>query len=389
MLVGCGVDPTAPRHAPVPEPKDPVTWPIYPDNEPIADRLPPEAYGVLSIYTGPGRVSERCLDDFSKAYRCEVQRTTFATIADAIERVIRGRSIFDVFMGVPANLIGLLVARSLIQPLNHSYIPNIAQAWPVFADPYYDSHWRYTVPYTVYTTGIAWRKDLVSLDPYTLVNGWSFPWAAGCRGKTVILNDYRASIGLGLLNNGVRDLNTADPLLIDGARQSLTDLAALVGLRVSNTASRQIASGQSWVQHAWSGQAVAAARQLPPGVPVEAIGYWFPPSGAGPVANDTNTVVRGARNPVLAHLFLNFMLERANAMHNIAATGFIQPLTWMTPARLVSEGIVPRSLASAAVPSTFFDRGLKEFEIPFAADELWQQAWREVLGDMRFHTNLA
>ena len=65
---------------------------------------------------------------------------------------------------------------------------------------------------------------------------------------------------------------------------------------------------------------MAAARQLPPGVPVEALGYWFPPDGKGPVANDTGTVLRGAQNPVLAHLFLNFLLNQANAMHNIAWT---------------------------------------------------------------------
>ena len=377
-LAGCGADPTAPRHAPVPEPRDPVTWPIYPDNKPIPDGLPPEAFGTLSLYTWPDRLSQRCLDDFSKAYRCEIQRSTFVTITDALDTLIRGRNKFDVFVGVPTNLIGQLVSRSLIQPLNHSYIPNMDQAWPVFIDPYYDSHWLYTVPYTIYTTGIAWRKDKVDLDPYSMVNGWDFPWVAGAKGKTVILNDYRASISLGLLKNGQRNIDTADPLLIDDARRSLTDLAGLVGLRINNATSRQIASGAALVHHAWSGQAVAAARYLPPGVPPDVIGYWFPPDGAGPVANDTNTVLRSAKNPVLAHLFLNFMLDRANAMHNIAATGFMQPLTYVTPSRLVSEGILPPSLISAAVRSTFLDRGLKEFEIPIAADELWQQAWRAV-----------
>jgi spermidine/putrescine transport system substrate-binding protein len=381
VLGGCGTDPTAPRHAPLPEPRHPVTWPIYPDNKPIADGLPIEASGTLSVYTWPDRVSQRCLDDFSKTYRCEVRRTTFATITAALDRLIRGRDRFDVFMGVPTDVIGLLVSRSLIQPLNHSYIPNIDRAWSVFTNPYYDSHWLYTVPYAVYTTGIAWRKDKVSLDPYSLVNGWNFPWVAGCKGKTVILNDYRASIGLGLLKDGVRNMNTTDPLLIDDARRSLTDLAGLVGLRISNATSWQLATGRSWVHHAWSGQAVAAARHLPPGVPPDVIGYWFPPDGAGPVANDTNTVLRGAQNPVLAHLFLNFMLDPANAIHNIAATGYMQPLTYVTPGRLVNHGILPPSLTSAAVLSTFLDRGLKEFEIPIAADELWQQAWQAVRRD--------
>ena len=56
--------------------------------------------------------------------------------------------------------------------------PLSTRTWPVFADPYYDSHWQYTVPFSIYTTGIAWRKDKVDLDPYTLRNGWQFPWVA-------------------------------------------------------------------------------------------------------------------------------------------------------------------------------------------------------------------
>jgi hypothetical protein len=154
----------------------------------------------------------------------------------------------------------------------------------------------------------------------------------GAREGPWILNDYRASISLGLLKDGVENIGTTDPLLIDNARRSLTNLARLVGLRIGNATSRQLASGQSWVHHAWSGQAVAAVRYLPGGVPAYAIGYWFPPAGNGPVANDTNTVLRGAKNPVLAHLFLNFMLERANVMHNIAATGY-------TPAAHVGDAI--------------------------------------------------
>src|SRR5262249_59397943 len=90
LLTACGTDPTAPRHAPLPVPAHPVTWPVYPGNKPIADGLLPEADGLLAVYTWPGRVSQRCLDDFSKAYRCQVQRTTFATITDALSSLIRG-----------------------------------------------------------------------------------------------------------------------------------------------------------------------------------------------------------------------------------------------------------------------------------------------------------
>ena len=380
LVAACGSGAVAaPQFAQLPQPKKPVRWPILAANKPIASGKMPEARATLKVFTWVDHVSQRCLDDFARKYKCEVDLTTFSTITQAIETLRHGRGRFDVFLGAPTDIIGILVERGTIQPLNHSYVPNMRHVWPAFADPYYDSHWLYTVPYTVYTTGIAWRKDLVDVDPYALVNGWGFPWVAKQSGKTAILDDYRESITLALLYGGVTDINTTDPLIIDTARQALLNLNAAIGLRIGNDTAQQLATGQSWIHQAWSGQVVAAAHRLPPGVRVEALGYWFPPDGKGPVANDTGTVLRGAQNPVLAHLFLNFLLNQANAMHNIAATGYMQPLTYVTPTRLVSGGILPASLTSAIVLSTFLDHGYKEVEILPSADRLWQQAWRAVV----------
>jgi spermidine/putrescine transport system substrate-binding protein len=364
--------------SPIPQPKRPIMWPILTANRPVADGLRPEANATLKVFAWENRVSQRCLDDFARAYRCEVELTSYASMAQALGTVRRGRDRFDVFMGAPTNMIGILVRNAMIQPLNHSYIQNIREAWPLFTDPYYDSHWLYTVPYSVFSTGISWRKDHVDLDPYALRNGWEFPWRAASKGKTAVLNDYREAIGLALLKDNDATINTTDPYLLNQARDALIELNRLIGLRIDNDTSADLASGRSWVHHAWSGQVIAAAKKLPAGVPVEALGYWFPPDGAGPVANDTNTIVRGAQNPVLAHLFLNFMLDRHNAINNIAATGFTQPLTYATPSRLVYLGILPPSLTSAAVLSTFLDHSLKELQISPAADQLWQQAWQAV-----------
>lgn len=379
LLAGCGFS-AATRMAPssIAQPTRSVMWPILTANRPIAGGLRPEAHATLRVYAWQNRVSRRCLDDFSKTYRCEVELTSYTSMGQALATLRRGSDRFDVFMGAPTSLIGSLACSAVIQPLNQNYIPNISEAWPMFTDPYYDSHWLYTVPYSVFTTGIAWRKDHVDLDPYALANGWEFPWRAASKGKTAVLDDYRETIGLALLKNNDATLNTADPLLINEARDALIDLDRLVGLRIANDATAALASGQTWVHHAWSGQVIAAAKRLPAGFPVDVLGYWFPPDDAGPMANDTNTIVRGARNPVLAHLFLNFMLDPHNAIRNIAATGFTQPLTYATPSRLARFGILPSSLTSAAVLATFVDYSLKQYAISPAADRLWRQAWRSV-----------
>lgn len=378
LVVGYG--PSAaepPGHELIPVPNRPVTWPIAAGNPPLADGRLPGRHPRLKVFSWAGHVNQRCLDDFARKYRCQVELATFTNFGQALAILSGGPDSFDVLLGAPNYLTGVLIGRNLISPLNHSYLPNLSNLWTKLASPYYDVGLRYTVPYTVYTTGIAWRKDLVDTDPYAMANGWQFPWVAGAKGKTAILDDFRAAIGLALLQAGA-DINTTDPYVLDAARAALRDLGKRVGLRVDNETSAEIASGQTWVHHAWSGQAAAAAHSLPSGVPVEAIGYWFPPSGVGPVGNDTGAVLRGGQSAVLAHLFLNFLLDPHNAMVNISRIGYTQPLTFVTPARLVREGILPPGLTSAAVLSTYTDRGLKEVLLPDAANALWGQVWDSV-----------
>ena len=114
----------------------------------------------------------------------------------------------------------------------------------------------------------------------------------------------------------------------------------------------------------------AAASYMPKGVNVDVVGYWFPADGRGPVANDTNVVLQSATNPVLAHLFLNYMLDLPNVLENISWNGYMQPLTGVTPQVLVKEQILPPTLVSTAVLPSDFRRGLFELQLPVDADAL-------------------
>jgi spermidine/putrescine transport system substrate-binding protein len=293
---------------------------------------------------------------------------------DAIAKLRSGQLNFDVFFPT-VDYMGPLVEAKLIQPLNHSYLPNIAQAWPDFKNPFYDGKWQYTVPYTIYTTGIAWRKDHVPENPYAMKNPWAMPWQGKYKGKVAILDDSRESISLGLMKNGIFDLNTTSPSQIAAAGKALEDLAHLTNVHIDNNDYTEVPSGQIWIHHAWSGDMAAAQQYMPKGVPVDVVGYWFPPDGKGPVGNDTITVLRSAPNPVLAHHFLNYMLDLPNVLTNISYNGYMQPLTAVTPQRLVQEKLLPPSLMSTAVLPSFFRRGVMELQLPAVARNLWSQTW--------------
>jgi spermidine/putrescine transport system substrate-binding protein len=366
---------------PLPRPDNPVKWPVFPTNSAIASNLAAEHHATLQIFTWVAYINQACVNAFAKKYKCKVQVTTFNTMNEALSK-LRSRLSYDLLIGATVDTLGQLIESQLVQPLNHSYLPNISQAWPDFTNPFYDQGWQYTVPYTIYTTGISWRKDLVHENPYTMKNPWAMPWQAKYKGRVAILDDYRESISLGLMKNGIFNLNTTDYRQIALARKSLQELSSLVNVRIDNNDYTEVPSGDTWIHHAWSGDMAAAGSYMPKGVPVSVVGYWFPTDGRGPVANDTNVILKSAANPVLAHMFLNYMLDLPNVLENISFNGYMQPANGVTPQVLVKEQILPPSLLSTVVLPSYFRRGVAELQLPVDVDALWQQAWLVVSNGM-------
>ena len=214
-----------------------------PDNQPIAADLEPEQDATLQLYNWVAYINQDVVNSFAKKFKCKVQITTFNTMNEALSKLRSGLS-FDLLVGATVDTLGQLVGTKLVQPLNHSYIPNISQAWPDFTNPFYDQGWQYTVPYTIYTTGIAWRKDLVDENPYAMTNPWAMPWQPKYKGKIAILDDYREGISLGLMKNGIYDLNTTDrgPDHARPARRCRS-CSQLVNVRIDNNDYTEVPNG--------------------------------------------------------------------------------------------------------------------------------------------------
>ena len=143
--------------------------------------------------------------------------TTFQSLDEAFTKLSTGRFQFDVIFTAPDHL-PRLIGRRLIRPLNYELIPNLEkEVWPEVQSPFYDVGPRYSVPYTLYTTGIGWRNDkLGDFDPNAL--GWESFWeSAPFRGRVGVLDDAREGIGMALMRRGVTDLNTEDPKLLERA----------------------------------------------------------------------------------------------------------------------------------------------------------------------------
>ena len=146
-------------------------------------------------------------------------------------------------------------------------------------------------------------------------------------------------------------------------------------MRIDNNDYTDVPTGKTWIHHAWSGDMASSYEYLPKGQSVDTIGYWFPADRRGPVANDLMVNLTTGSNPVLSHLFIDYMLGVHNAIENYSYVGYMQPLTEVTPAKLTAEKLLPPQLASTVVLPEYFRNGLFQLELPGAANAVWESTW--------------
>jgi spermidine/putrescine transport system substrate-binding protein len=357
-------------------PDNPVLHPYYDDNPMIASGLEPES-GTLKIYNWNGYLWPRIKKDFAKEYGVKVEETYFDTTAEAVAKISSGAVEFDVFFPTQ-DRIGRLVAGKLLQPLNHDYLPNIANLWPAIQDPWYDKESRYTVPYVTWTTGIGYRTDKISTTPEKLSTPYEIYWDEANRGKVYVLDDDRDAPAHMLLKNGITDINSEDPEHIELWKNELNSLIDAVNVKTDTNDYTNVPSGKAWVHQMWSGSAISAQWYLEEGITTEALGYWFPPDGIGTIGNDMIAIPKAAKNPVLAHHFLDYLLDEKHGYDNFANyTGYQPPLTVLDPDRLVADGVVPANLDTAIVRQTDFDVALPLTELSADGQTMYQNAWAE------------
>ena len=131
------------------------------------------------------------------------------------------------------------------------------------------------------------------------------------------------------------------------------------------------------MRKAWSGDAINMQSYMPKGQSPDVLRYWFPADGKGAIDNDLLVITKRSKSPVLAHLFLDHMMEYDVAMGNFSAIGYQPPQTKITPAQLVTDQFIPANLSSAVVLPQFFDSGQRSLELAPADDQAWQQVWQQ------------
>ena len=385
LLAGCGsgTSSSSASRLVIGTRENPVEQPLFDDITQVESGLEPEE-GPLRVYNWADYINPAVLKGFSERFGTEVEVTTFYNSQEAAQKLRTGKISFDVFFPTQDEL-PKYVAGKLLQPLNHDYLPNLEKnVWPTLADPFYDKKSRYTTPYVTYSTGIGWRTDMVSADIAGMDNPWEIFWDPEFKGITGLNDEYRDALSAGMYRSGLTGVNEAKSSNLSKARDNLLKLPDLVDIRYTiDGAYSRLPEGNLGLVQAWSGDLLLAIQYAPNDEDVSVLRYAWPPKTTqnkvgGMIANDCMSVLANAEHPVLAHEFINYVLDADVARENMGWLGYQPPQKSLDPKTFVKDGLVPESLSSAVVEQKDFEIGQITAQLTPEQEARWLETWSRV-----------
>jgi spermidine/putrescine transport system substrate-binding protein len=264
-----------------------------------------------------------------------------------------------------AEYVNRLVRTNSLLQLDREKLSNAGNIYPFFDDPWYDGQSAHTVPYAMYTTGIAWRDDKVE----GMGGSWNDLANESAKGKTFMLDDFQEGVGQANLLNGF-DLNSTDPEELEQTQATLEHQKDYLR-GYSTNAAPQLLSGTAWVHHAWNGDIVNTRNQAKKNPEI----YRFETCKEGiPVGSDCMAIPSNAKHPGTALLFIDWMLDAENASKNIAYFGYPMPVKGSEDAfsELVKDD------PSIEVSTEDLENGSQFEELTPAGRKAWDRVWTEV-----------
>ncbi len=147
-------------------------------------------------------------------------------------------------------------------------------------------------------------------------------------------------------------------------RPSWQRLVDASNAKVDVVAYEKLPAGTSNVNQAWSGDLVLATSYLPEGTDSSVLGYWKPAPQETVVGTDISAILKDAEHPVLAHLFLDMLMDTDNALTNFAFTGYQGVITGLESENVLAAGIIPENLTNTLVGDDDFAEGIFILALP-------------------------
>ncbi|MDP9298148.1 MAG: spermidine/putrescine ABC transporter substrate-binding protein [Actinomycetota bacterium] len=248
----------------------------------------------LNIYNWSAYLSPDNIKAFDSEHGVKATQDFYVSNEDLIAKLKAGAKGYDI-IAPTGYAVEILAKTNLLTPLDHSKIPNLANADPRFLNAGFDPGNKYSAPKDWGTTGVGYLTDHVSED----LTSWAqfFDLAPKYSGKYTVLDSAPEVIGgtLKLLGYSYNSLDTGE---VDAATNKLISIKKDIAAITSTNYRQMMQREETYVALGWNGDFFYVKKPHKYVIPSEGSEFWL----------DNWCIPAGAPHPNLAHEFINWIL---------------------------------------------------------------------------------
>ena len=270
---------------------------------------------TLYIYNWGEYTGENVIPDFEAATGAKVVLENFDSNEQMYIKVANGES-YDIL--VPSDyMIQRLIEEDLLQKLDHSAIYCMEDLEEAVVGLPYDPENEYSIPYFWGSVGIVYDTTKVSLEDLE-EEGFSIFLDEKYKGDIYLYDSERDSFMMALKALGY-SMNTQDQDQLQEAYEWLVQCVETMEPEiVTDEIIDNMAQGRKAMGLIYSGDATYIMSEN------EDMGFFLPNEGTN-LWSDAMVIPKNAKNPELAHEFINFVTSYDYAYDNSGYVGYTSP----------------------------------------------------------------
>jgi len=208
---------------------------------------------VLMVFNWSDYIDGELIAEFEDQASCRVLYDNYSSDAELEARLATGGGAYDVVFPSDRAMQALL-AKNLLQPLDHGRLTNLEHIDPQWLDPPCDRGNRHSVAYFWGTVAVGLRPDRIA----TFAAGFDVLFDPANRGRITMLDDAENVVAATLLMLGL-PMNSVAPSDLRKAQDALLEQKPLVQAYTSDAYKERLISGDAWASLGWSGDLIQAA----------------------------------------------------------------------------------------------------------------------------------
>lgn len=253
---------------------------------------------------------------FEELTGIRVVYNTFDTNEILYAKLKTGGSNYDVI--IPSDYtIARMLEEDMLRPLNFDNIPNFRYIDPQYVNPGYDSQNRFSVPYTWGTVGLIYNTTMV--EPGEDMETWDVLWNEKYSKNILMFGNSRDAFAIAFKRMGA-PLNAETKEQLDEGTRMLIQQKPLVQAYVMDEIFDKMTGGEAAIAPYYAGDFITMHGDNPD------LAFAFPREGTN-IFTDAMCIPKDAKNPELAEMYINFMLEPQVGLSNIEYIGYSTPNT--------------------------------------------------------------